>query len=280
MSRRKVEFTLVPVPEKLASSGGYRAQLRKRGIKDYDEVIDEAVERCRIGLDSHLVKMVVSATLDSMINGILEDGIPRRLGDYFRLNLSIKGGFDEPGDQFDPEKHELRLNLTPLKAFKRKPGPDGVAPWNRNAGPAVAVKSVHSVSETKKGAVNFGEDLVIEGENLFALEDGTDMYAVKFYTAHGKPFVATSASLEPAWVSSDGTRLTIPWRMLLGSALESRGYDPKANPPVAVMVGLRTRGGEKTARIQLHRAKAFLKSWIERWPKNPPDAAHFAWGSI
>ena len=57
-------------------------------------------------------------------------------------------------------------------------------------------------------------------------------------------------------------------------------FDPAKNPPIAVMFGLRTRGGEATAKVQLHRARAYFDTWLAKYPEYRGDFSRIVWGDI
>ena len=86
----------------------------------------------------------------------------------------------------------------------------------------------------------------------------------------------------PEWVSADGKRIVIPWKDTVGLFIETNmdKFDPAKNPPVAVMFGLRTRGGEATAKVQLHRARAYFDTWLAKYPEYRGDFSRTVWGDI
>ena len=46
------------------------------------------------------------------------------------------------------------------------------------------------------------------------------------------------------------------------------------------MFGLRTRGGEKTAKVQLHRGRAYFDNWLAKHPEWRGDFSRIVWGDI
>ena len=52
------------------------------------------------------------------------------------------------------------------------------------------------------------------------------------------------------------------------------------NPPLAVMVGIRSRGGLETAKCQLHRGRAYFDTWLAKHPEYRGDFSHIVWGHI
>ena len=282
MDARKLELKLIPVSKKLTAKGGYRGHIVDRGEMGYDAVIQEMLDKKYLRFTPDMVKMVVEALFNTMIEGILQDGRTRRLGDYLMLQLEVRGGFEEPGEQFDPKKHKLAMVLRPLKEFRQTAGKKDVSVFNRNAGPKVVIEKMHSASHPEGGEIGFGEDLIIEGENLFALEDGNDMFNCKYYSQFETGAHCGGGSLLPEWVSPDGRKIVIPWKESVGQFIENNmdRFDPAKNPPVAVMIGIRSRGGLEKAKCQLHRGRAYFDTWLARYPEYRGDFSRIMWGNI
>ena len=121
----------------------------------------------------------------------------------------------------------------------------------------------------------FGDDIVLEGENLFVLGDAdvevSDNIVVAYCTQNSiKPFYSTSSGFVPGTVSNDGRRMVISWEKTIGGVLDINrkrpDADPEKNPPEYVAVALRSRSGVPTAKMQLHRARAFFDTWIQKFP--------------
>ena len=281
MQAKQLELKLIPVSKKLSAKGGYRGHIVDRGGIGYDAVIQEVIKNRYLSLSPDMVKMVVESVFDTMISGIMQDGQTRRLGDYLSLQLEVRGGFDEPGEQFDPEKHKLAMVLRPLKEFRRVAGSKDVSVFNRNAGPKVVIEKMCSAAHPEGGEIKFGEDLVLEGENLFALKDGGDIFACKYYSQFHKA-VRCGGPIASEWVSSDGRKLVIPWQESFGRFFEQnpKEFDPATNPSVAAMVGIRSRGGLVTAKRQLHRGKAYFDTWLAKHPDCRGNFSKVIWGSI
>ena len=281
MIARQLNLKLIPVSKKISAKGGYRGHIEDREVRGYDAVIQEVLTTHHFSLSPDMVKLVVESVFNTMIAGIMKDGQTRRLGDYLSLQLEVHGGFDEPGEQFDPQKHELAMVLKPLKKFRRVAGKYDVSVINRNAGPKVVIEKLCSASHPEGGELKFGEDLVLEGENLFALGDHQDEFRVKYFSVHGHCYPMAS-SVDPSWVSADGRKLVIPWEDTIGKFIRtcSEKFDPKKNPPLAVMVGIRSRGGLATAKRQLHRGRAYFDTWLAKYPEYRGDFSRVVWGDI
>jgi len=291
------ELELTPIPGNFVKSGGYFGRIHGRRTIPYSAVLDEVVESGILGLGKLELNLVLTKTLETMIENTLRDGNSRKLGDYFSLQLEIKGRFEEPGDQFDPEEHKFRLVLRPLGGIRnRKPSrEDGITVYNRNAGPKVTINRLYSASAPEKNGLIFGDDLIIEGENLFILKDGTltDNIRVKYFTQHqhGRLSAFSRRPNGPAipfaydddWftVSDDGRQIRIPWQRAVGNfmAWDTTRFNPETNTPVALMIGIRSRGGDPDSKRQLHRARAFFCSWLDRHPEYAGNKI-LIWGKI
>ena len=57
-------------------------------------------------------------------------------------------------------------------------------------------------------------------------------------------------------------------------------FEPETNPPMAVMVGIRSRGGLSTAKRQLHRGRAYFDTWLADHPDRRGDFSKIVWGQI
>ena len=190
---RKLELEIKKVSDKFAKGAAYRGSVADRKSMSYDEVIEEVISKCMMRLSVTQLKSIISSVMETMIDGVLTDGVSRRLGDYFKLQPEVRGRFDSPGEQFDDEKHQLALVLCPLKSMRRKPGRNGISVYNYNAGPAVKITRTYSEGEERGSVVKFGKDIIIEGENLAVLGDGKDEFHVKFFTQKQRAACVLSA---------------------------------------------------------------------------------------
>lgn len=275
MSSMSKELELVPISESFIGEGGYRGRIVDRGELSYDEVIDEVIRQNFLRMEPHALKMLIESVFETMINGTLKDGKSRRLGDYFLLQMEVRGKFEDPGDQFDAAKHKLALALRPLKAFRRKPGNGDVRVYNRNAGPKVVVESIASVGgESLPGVVKFGKDFVVTGENLWVLDDihlnPQDGIVVKYSTQFMTPSYISISGAGAVTVNEAGTQMTVNWKQTVGSLIRDNPerFDPVKNPPVKVEITVESRGGVDTAKRQRHRGKAYFDTWLQRHPES------------
>ena len=138
--KNKLEFRLVPVSGTLKDRGGYRAEFKKdfrNRVIDFDGVVREAINEHRWNVDHELVKLYFREILISMLKNTAKDGRVRRIDDFFSVSLNLHGRFDDKRDNFDPARHELRLVMRPLTAFRvlsPRPGRD-VEPVNMDRTP-------------------------------------------------------------------------------------------------------------------------------------------------
>ena len=86
----------------------------------------------------------------------------------------------------------------------------------------------------------------------------------------------------PEWVSADGRKIVIPWKETVGEFIKNNmdKFDPAKNPPIAVMFGIRSRGGLETAKCQLHRGRAYFDTWLAKYPEYRGDFSRIVWGNI
>lgn len=283
MSGTTKEIKLARAANRLSSKPSYIAHLSQRYTLNYEAVLDEVIERGFLNVSKPMLRMIIEHTLDTMIENTLKDGNSRRLGDYFVLQMEVCGRFDSPDDQFDANRHRLALTLRPLKALKRKPGRDDVKVYNRNAGPKVSIERICSASTPGNDTLVFGDDIVIEGENLFYLDEPTevqDSLTVGYYAQHLRKPLICSVDVGAGMVSEDGRRMVIPWESVVGQSIDLNWNlaDPGKNPPKSIMVALRSRGGVSTAKLQLHRARAFFDTWLKKYPKSTFDGV--SWGGL
>ena len=260
-SGRKLQIKLNKVPENFIGSGGYKANVISDPPLDYEEVLEEIVEHSGLRLQPSQLKSILSATFDSIISHTYRDGRTRRIGEYISVIPHVKGRFNSRGDEFDPERHELVLEVRALKAFRSKPKfGDIVQVFNRNAGPQVVLESLRSVSTPESDDLVFGDDLVIRGQNLTQLPG--DEIEVALYTTganHGNTTV--QAGQDGVTATADAIR--IPWAVSVGRILPR---NMEKYVPTFVQLDVVSRGGDAEAKVQHHRIRAFMASWHAAHP--------------
>ena len=107
----KIEFVLKPVTGAASAGGGYRAILNtaKGDAMDFDDVITEALDRGYIaGVKDILAKSVVKGVLDSMIAGVLKDGMT------VALLISRNSGTEDKNAVYLKSIEELVPELRPI----------------------------------------------------------------------------------------------------------------------------------------------------------------------
>ena len=204
----KIEFVLKPVTGAASAGGGYRAILNtaKGDAMDFDDVITEALDRGYIaGVKDILAKSVVKGVLDSMIAGVLRDGITRRIGDYLSVSMKVHGRFENEHDEFDPERHKLALSLKQLNAFR--PSFKGVEATNINHKRQFRIYSVHSVGaeDKKNGQLIIGREFIIKGADF---QSDSKLFGVALHANTGIHSVET---FNPPILSMTDSMIRCAW---------------------------------------------------------------------
>ena len=290
LTETKKEIKLQAIPKKFPGGGGYIARWRNSRTLSYDEVLAEVMASRFLNIPQSAMKMMIEHFFDTVIAKTLTDGNTRRVGDYFSIGVNIEGRFDEPGETFDPEKHKLSLCIRPLKRVKEMLALTGVSPYIRNTGPKVVINRMYSRSAKTDRTLVFGEDIIIEGENLFILPNwgyspdkigNEDGLSIAYYTQNGKTMSSGKYDVSGVSVSDDGRRMTISWDDAFTHEffeVHPEVKDPKKAVPVALAIGVHTHGGDPKAKRQLHRARAFFDSWFVKYPDY--NTKGFRWGRI
>ena len=150
-------------PEK----GKFRAIVTHRASYDTDRVIQEMLDRSGHHMSVAMVESIVRELLDTMIKLTLNDGATRRFGDYFEVRLDVRGTFAEQDSMFDPERHEVKVSLVPLKKFRVKSRTK--PPQNVTKPPRAYIAEVHSET-AGPNEIKEGEDVIINGRDLTLVE--------------------------------------------------------------------------------------------------------------
>ena len=172
-------------PEK----GKFRAIVTHRETYDTEQVIQEMLDRSGHHMSVSMVESVVKELLDTMIKLTLNDGVTRRFGDYFAVRLDMRGTFAEQDSIFDPNKHEVKVSLVPLKKFRIKSRTK--PPQNVKKQPRAYISEVRSET-AEPNEIKIGEDIVISGRDLGFCNDN-DYLLLRTHDEHGMevsaPFV-------------------------------------------------------------------------------------------
>lgn len=212
----KLEFELSPVSGALKAQGGFRAKFGANAseVVDFDEVIKEAkADGAFFGVSEDLMKLFVRGVLQSMIDNTCKDGRTRKIDDYLSISLKVHGKFEEPDEDFNPEKHELALTLKPLSAFRPKNMP--LVPVNRKRRRQFRVYSVLDAVNPDKGInhVYYGHEFIVKGSD-FLKDGGTSvscqiMESEHHYRSDSPRIISvTDTEIRCAWPEDFGPELT------------------------------------------------------------------------
>ena len=156
---RPVRLPGKTTPEK----GKFRAIITHRETYDTERVIQEMLDRSGHHMSVSMVESVVKELLDTMIKLTLNDGATRRFGDYFAVRLDMRGTFEEQDSTFDPERHEVKVSLVPLKKFRIKSRTK--PPQNVKKQPRAYIEEIRSAT-AEPNEIKVGEDIIITGRDL------------------------------------------------------------------------------------------------------------------
>ena len=151
----------------------FRAIITHRETYDTEQVIQEMLDRSGHHMSVSMVESVVKELLDTMIKLTLNDGATRRFGDYFEVRLDMRGTFAEQDSTFDPNKHEVKVSLVPLKKFRIKSRTK--PPQNVKKQPRAYIAEVHSET-AGPNEIKEGEDIIITGRDLKLLQINDYIY--------------------------------------------------------------------------------------------------------
>lgn len=193
------------------AEGKYSASVVNPETMDTDQVVEEAISYSGITLSPYIFESVAKGLLESMINNTLQDGRPRRFGDYFQIQLDLKGSFDDKDAQFDPERQRMKLTLRPLKRFRAriKTG----TPENVLKPPRAYIDMVRSET-AGENELRPGEDIIITGRNLELL--GTS-YGIFFSYINAEGLQAGSTLPVVAVKENTPTRIVVEYGKVFGT---------------------------------------------------------------
>lgn len=189
-------------PEK----GKFRAIVTDRDSYGTEHVIAEMLDYSSLRLSPYIVESVVCGVMESMIRHTLADGVTRRFGDYFAVRLDVKGTFDEKDAAFDPKKHSVKVNLMPLKRFRK--GVQTKRPQNKVKPPRALMEDIRGESSAAADCVRFGENIVITGHDLTVVDMGNQV-GVWMYARDGK--MKSSCWCIHDMIEHTPTRIVVPF---------------------------------------------------------------------
>ena len=254
----RVRIKLTKIPEKLSKKGGYRARVLDNGVVDFDEFVQEVVDKSGFRMEPRMLKMYLEATMETMISGVLSDGRTRRMGDYFSLGLKVGGRFEEQGDAFDEDQNELKLKLKPLKELKNRSFKK-LSVYTENNGPAVKLTSLASVSTPDSPWINFGEDFVVTGENLVLSKDAEVGVFISGQLGGGLSY----SELSDRDYEAEAGRIRIKWDKAC-----PQGRDWIKGLACQLMVVVKTRGSISDANMQKRSIRTFFKEYHDKYPES------------
>ena len=164
---RKLDFRLVPATG-IAAGKGYRAEFVRRtdSVIDIDGVIAEAQQNgAFFGMAPNLVRSNLETFFNTLIGNVLADGQTRKLDDYLEVSLNLRGLFEQKTDDYDPSKHELKLTVKHLSAFRQQP--KNIQPVNVNRIKQFRLSYITAADGLHTNhQVVFGQDFIVRGSNL------------------------------------------------------------------------------------------------------------------
>lgn len=222
--------------------GKYSASVVHDNAMGTERVVQEAIDYCGLHISPYFFESVVSGLFESMIHYTLQDGMTRRFGDYFELQLDIKGSFDSQYGQFDPKRHKIKLTMRPLKRLR-----DHIktaTPENKTKPPRPHIDMVRSINGAENVIVP-GEDIVVTGRNLRLLDTSAGLYFS--YAGIQKRFVVGISDFQLK--ENTPTRLVLPYAKLFHG---DRDISPNER---SVRVSITSEGGLPGGRNNTHKYK-------------------------
>jgi hypothetical protein len=234
-------YKLKKCPKGMAP-GKYSASVMHDYALGTKQVVQEAIDYCGLHISPYFFESVVSGLLESMIYHTLRDGTTRRFGDYFELQLDIKGSFDSQYGQFDPKRHKIKLTMRPLKRLR-----DHIktaTPENEMKPPSPHIDMVRSV-DAAENVITPGEDIVVTGRNLKLLNTSGGL---RFrYVGVKSRFVVT--------ISDFQLRENTPTRLVVPYAAVFHGDSDISPTERGVYVSIASEGGQPGGRSHTHKYK-------------------------
>lgn len=234
-------------PSSFIKEGGFKGYVLDQQVVSWDNVLASASRK--LNLSPNLLGAYFDTVMDTALEGIEADGHTRQLGNYLELAVGVRGGFRKKGGRFDANEHRLKLNLLPLTRFRQFRPAFDVRIENR--APLVVLSSLHSVSTPGKEMLNFGEEMILSGKNLwncpYAEEKAFENMYVKYSSIYGDLCCTTISEWE---AYDNGTKIRVPWPM-------TRVLCPRMGTerPFAIEIELVSRAGIPDANAQRHKIK-------------------------
>ena len=222
----------------------------------FDEVAEEIVRENGFRITPTMMKMYLEAAMDTIVNGVMADGRPRRFGDYFTVGLKVAGRFKGQGDKYDSKSNKMMIKLRPLKGLNdRSFSSINVRTVNRGA--KVELKQIASVSTPDSQYLTFGEDFIITGSNIILSDDAEIDIAI----TEENGAVHCFTGILPGDYEADGHSIRFSWKKCFPSP--SLSLDQL---PCQLMVSLKTRGVDPNADMQKKTIRTFFKDYVKEHP--------------
>lgn len=218
-------------------AGKFNASVLHGNAMDTQRVVQEAIDYCGFHISPYAFESMVRGLLESMIHFTLQDGMTRRFGDYFAVQLDVKGTFDSVDDHFDAKRHKVKLTLRPLRGIQRRSQTG--TPENKVKPPCAHIDMVRSASGNANEIVP-GEAIVITGRNLKLLPT-SDGLLFTYMAKNGHRTISCVAA-EHLSVNTE-TRLEIPFN----APFVSSPIDDKQR---WLLVRIRSEGGKPGGKIR------------------------------
>ena len=237
-------YKLKKCPKGIAP-GKYSASVVHENAMGTTRVVQEAIDYCGLHISPYLFESVVAGLLESMIHHTLQDGMTRRFGDYFELQLGIKGSFDSQYGQFDSKRHKIKLTMRPLK--KLRDHIKTATPENKVKPPCPHIDMVRSVNGADNVIVP-GEDIVVTGRNLKLLDTSAGLYFS--YAGIKHRFVVAISDFQLK--ENTPTRLVVPYDKVF------HGDDDISPSARSVRVSITSEGGLPNGRNHTHKYRPIV----------------------
>ena len=217
--------------------GKFNASVLHGDAMGTQRVVQEAIDYCGLHISPYAFESIVRGLFESMIHHTLQDGVTRRFGDYFELQLDVKGTFDSVDDRFDSKRHKVKLTLRPLKGIRRTSQTG--TPENKVKPPRAHIEMIRSASGDENEIVP-GEVIVVTGRNLTLLPASGGIHFS--YMAKNGYRVTSGVGAEQLSVNTE-TRLEIPFSAIFAD-------NPIDDKQRWTMVQIRSEGGKSGGKIR------------------------------
>lgn len=186
-----------------------------RAVMQRGESIDLLTEGdkflAEFGFDPSILRQALKSLLKQMVKATLADGRTRRFGDMLEVRLDIGGRFDRIDAPFDPEKHELKVNVVPLKGMLKAYARQDNWPKNVRTRPQGKIDYV-TYPGGEFGEIKAGEEIVVVGHDLeLHYGDYLMLHVVNERGAVERYYVYATPEYAGRILENTPTRLRVSW---------------------------------------------------------------------